>query len=169
MTLDNRPVSSLDSLVDCLTREDGLMAGLYSACEEQMAALRDNDVEAIEAAVKRVNNLIADINAVEEERLRIQAALDTELGLSPGSRLADVLSHASGETREKLDMLLKKMRSKADLLSEVNKINAIMTRRALTLNRLILRAFNPVGELTYQGNGVVEQGASIKSLVNKTV
>ncbi|OPX88168.1 MAG: FlgN protein [Pelotomaculum sp. PtaB.Bin104] len=145
------------------------MAGLYSACEEQMTALRNNDAEAIEAAVKRVNNMFADMTAVEEERLRIQAALDNELGLSPGGRLADVLPHASGETREKLDMLLKEMRSKADLLREVNKVNAIMTRRALTLNRIMLNAINQGEGLTYGVDGGVGQGSFKKLLVNKTI
>ncbi|MDF9409133.1 flagellar protein FlgN [Pelotomaculum isophthalicicum JI] len=168
--MNNRPGGkTLDLLVDCLTREDGLMAGLYSVCEEQMAALRDNDVGAIEEAVKRVNSLIADMTAAEEERQRIQAALDTELGLSPGSRLADVLPYASGEIREKLDILLKGMRSKADLLREVNKINAIMTRRALTLNRIMLNAINQGEGLTYGVDGGVGQGSFKKLLVNKTV
>jgi len=167
--LDNRPVGSLDSLVDCLTREDGLMAGLYSACEQQTAALRENDAEAIEAAVKQVNNLVADMTAVEEERRRIQAALEAELGLSHGSRLADVLPHASGGTKDKLETLLREMSSKADLLREVNKINAIMTRRALMFNRIILSAVNPEDGLTYGVNGGYDQGSNKKLLVNKTI
>jgi len=167
--LDNRPGSFLDLLIDCLVREDGIMAGLYSACEEQMAALRDNDVEAIEKAVKRVNNLVTGLTAAEEERRQIQAALDIELGLSAGSTLADVLRHTSGKTKETLTTLLKKMRSKADLLREVNKINAIMTRRALTLNRLMLSAINPEEGLTYKVDGGVGQGSYKKMLVNKTV
>ncbi|OPX94323.1 MAG: FlgN protein [Pelotomaculum sp. PtaB.Bin104] len=168
--MNNRPGDkTLDLLIDCLTREDGLMAGLYSACAEQMAALRDNNVEAIEEAVKRVNNLVTSLTTAEEERRRIQTALDAELGLSPGSTLADVLPHASGETKEKLNTLLKEMRSKADLLREVNKINAIMTRRALTFNRLILNAVNPEEGLTYGVDGGVGQGSYKKLLVNKTV
>lgn len=167
--MDDRSGSTLDLLVDCLTREDGLMTGLYSACEEQMAALRDNDVNAIETAVKRINILVADMTAAEEERRRIQTALDNELGLAPGSTLADVLPYADGETRQKLDTLLKGMRSKTDLLREVNKINAIMTRRALTLNRLILNAVNPEEGLTYGVDGGVGQGNFRKLLVNKTI
>lgn len=167
--MSTQPGSSLDLLIDCLTRADVIVAGLYEACEEQKAALRDNDLQAIEESVKRVNKLLAELTAAEEERRRIQDTLDIELKLSPGGRLSDVIPHTSGAARETLETLLKKMRSKTELLKEVNKINAIMTRRALSINRLVLRAFNPVGELAYQGNGVIEQGTSIKKLINKTI
>lgn len=167
--LDNQPQCAFDRLVDCLTREDGIMTGLCAACEAQMKALRDNDVPAIDLAVKEVYRLVAGLAAAEEERREIQAALDRELGLAEGSTLRDLLPHTSGVTKETLTILLKKMRSKADLLREVNNINAIMTKRALTFNRLILSAVNPDEGLTYRMDGGVGQGSYKELLVNKTV
>lgn len=161
--------SAWSRMVDCLYREDRLLSGLCATAEEQMVALSENDLKAIDTAVGRMNQLFAGISAIEEERRNIQETLDIEFGLDPNGALSKLIPHADAENGPKMDVLLKTMRSKAERLREVNQINAIMTKRALTFNRLILNSLVPEETVTYGAAGEVGPGGRNNGMINKTV
>lgn len=162
-------VSALDMLIDCLTRIDGVLANLTVACEEQMLALRDNDGPAIEKAVAHVNEFLVGMDELEKERSRVKQSLDEQLGLAADSSLAELISRVSAARGAKLNELLAKLRLQADRLREINKINGIMTKRALTVNRMIREALNPTEDVTYGEAGGFGQSVSKRSLLNKTI
>lgn len=161
--------SALDMLIDCLTRIDGVLADLTVACEEQMLALRDNDGPAIEKAVAHVNEFLAGMDEMEKERSRIKQSLDEQLELSADSSLAELISRVSAARGAKLNELLGKLRLQADRLREINRINGIMTKRALTVNQLLREALSPTEGVTYGDGGGFGRGVAKRSLINKTI
>ena len=161
---------ALNTLVDCLNRENRLMDHLLVVCGEQMEALKSGNHKDVETAVGKVGRLINGINTIEEERFKNKETLDAELGLDQDSSLADLLPYLSDDSWRELSALHREMKVKAERLRAVNEINSIMTRRIIDFNEMMINILNPKENLTYGASGSRQDGVGAgKVLVNKTV
>ena len=168
--LSEQSGQALDSLMNCLSRENNLLDFLLQVCTEQMEALKSGDHKEVETAVGKAGHLINGLNTLEEERLRNKQILDAELGLDADSTFADLLPYISNDNWHEVNALRQNMQDKAERLRGINEINSIMTKQVLNFNEAMINVMNPKEDLTYGASGsrsgVARPG---RTLLNKTV
>ncbi|MEW5762755.1 MAG: flagellar export chaperone FlgN [Bacillota bacterium] len=133
-------------LGELLSRQEEIVQELCTGVERQIAALQDNDLEALTAAVQGQSHLAAELAALEGARRDVQEALAAALGLRPDASLWTILAWAPAEARAELAPLGERLRAALAALRDTNNICRVMTRRALECNTRVLEALGYGGE-----------------------
>ncbi len=157
-------------LAEILARQGQLVKLQLNASQEQNAALRDFDTEKLDQAVKRLEELSAQMAELDSQREKVQQRLEKELGLKPGTPLSMLLPSAPLELVFKLKELTAQLKKDLQQLARVNEINNILTRQAMQLNEALLAIFKSGGNAkTYQNSGQVKDSGCSPAVLNKTV
>lgn len=159
--------SLLAELKSVLEKEEYVLEQLLSIAREHNRALRQLDSGVLYSITRKEEELAAALGREECRREKICGELARELNLSGAAVLSEFISRAPFPYNKDLSRLLEDMRSIAGDLAAVNEINALLTRQAMRVNEMLLRAIGPAGNRVYTPDGRMRQEHQQLTMVNK--
>ncbi len=149
-------------LVKCLNTQKFLYGELLKLSEEKRQAIVKNDINALNEIVDKEKELIAQLSAIENFRLKCSEKINKDLGLSGDSTLADVIQKAEG-TADVLEGLLKELSGVIKKLKGVNEVNNGLINMQLDYIDCVKGAFFTTGTNNYgnDGKNAQEQNQSV--------
>ena len=144
---------TLERLAKLLTAQCGVLRELVSVAARQKQALLEGDQPGVEAATKEQNELLAELQRLEAERLallRAGAVQEAEGGdeavaetVAEAVTLEEIISGAPAEDARRLSGLRDEARSLVDELSALNETNAQLLKQELALIELYMSILSP--------------------------
>lgn len=153
----------LEQLIELLTAQCGVLKELVSVAGRQKQALLDGDQPGVEATTKEQDELLAELERYEVERLALlsDAAPDSADGVADGAAvdaadrsvdaenavaavtLEQIIENAPGEYADKLVALRDEARSLVGDLIALNDTNAQLLHQELALLDLYMSILSP--------------------------
>ena len=144
---------TLERLAKLLTAQCGVLRELVSVAARQKQALLEGDQPGVEATTKEQNELLAQLQRLEAQRLallRAGAVQEAEGGdeavaetVAEAVTLEEIISGAPAEHARRLSGLRDEARSLVDELSALNETNAQLLKQELALIELYMSILSP--------------------------
>lgn len=153
---------NMEQLVKCLNTQKFLYRELLKLSEEKKQAIVKNKIDVLNEVVAKEKDLIAQLNAIEEFRIKCSEQVNKDLGLSSDSPLSEVIQKAEG-TAGMLEGLLKELTGVIDKLKSTNKVNNELINMQLDYIDVIKSSFFSNGTNNYGNDGktALEQQQSV--------
>ncbi|SHF34922.1 flagellar protein FlgN [Desulforamulus putei] len=156
------------NLLQILTALHEKLAAMLRATEKHNAALRNNDIAAIQQAVKELDSISAQAKFLDKKREEIQRALEAKLHLPAGATLSETLVYAPAQAAQDLNKIAQSLRETTEAINQMVQINKILARQALQFNDILIKVLQP-GQATYNPGGQTSVAKETVSLINRTV
>lgn len=140
---------TLERLAKLLTAQCGVLRELVSVAARQKQALLEGDQPGVEATTKEQNELLAELQRLEAERLAllragaVQEAEGGDEAVAETVTLEEIISGAPAEDARRLSGLRDEARSLVDELSALNETNAQLLKQELALIELYMSILSP--------------------------
>lgn len=161
--------SSFAELADILSNQKSIMVKLTETAREHSRALRQLDTENLLVIVGREEVQAADLRRHDAKREELSRTLAGMLGLRADAPLSQLAGKAPSGLKVSLGSLLNDMSVLAGELAEINYINGILTRQAMRVNEMVMKALGPANAQVYTPYGKTRQEQQSISLVNKKI
>lgn len=161
--------SSFAELVDILSNQKNIIMKLTDTAREHSRALRQLDTENLLSIVGREEGQTATLRRHDAKREEVSRTLAGMLGLRADASLSEFAEKAPPRYKEGLGSLLDDMTGLAGELAEINHINGILTRQALQVNQIVMKAMGTANAQVYTPYGRTRQEQQSVSLVNKKI
>ncbi|OPY58796.1 MAG: FlgN protein [Pelotomaculum sp. PtaU1.Bin035] len=161
-----------EKLYNCLKSQEEIIDRLITAGEEQLRALKENNLDDLNKAMREQESCAAEMERTEQQRLLLQASLEEALKIDKCVTLSKLLPFAPEAIRISLQQLLKDLPKKLASLGEINALNAALIKKALLVNGRLIRIlyFLHSGlSTTYGIKGEIENKSQPRSVLNKSV
>ncbi len=136
-----------------LEEEKETLKQLSDTARKHNRALRQFDMDALKAAVRREEEAAALLRRQEETRRIIASELAGKLGLPQDATLRAYVDKAAPDLKGELADLLDSMAGIARDLAETNEINGLLARQALRASEILMTALGYREKQTYTHNG----------------
>jgi flagellar biosynthesis/type III secretory pathway chaperone len=156
-------------LAEILAAQGKLVKEQIKASGAQNRALRQVDIQSLQAAVQKLTGLAGQMAVLDKQRVQVQSKLEQALGLEPGATLSDILPGAPAALRDKLKELQLELKQDFEQLKSLNEINGLLTRRAMQVNETLLQIIASGGGETYQHSGALKRSDRPAGVLDKTV
>ncbi|MEW6698043.1 MAG: flagellar protein FlgN [Bacillota bacterium] len=156
------------NLLQILTALKEKLTEMLQATERHNAALRNNDMQAIQEAVKELDTISAEAKFLDKKREEIQSALAMKLNLSKGAALSETLTHAPEKAAQDLNKIAQSLRDTTEAINNTVQLNKILTKQAMQFNNILIKVLNP-SKATYNPSGKTSVENEKTSLLNKTI
>lgn len=143
---------------------------VLNTAREHNRALRQLDMELLNAALRREEELTAALNRQDKDREKIAAILSEAAGLPADSSLSMLIGKApSRMEREIKDIkeISDEIRDIAGQLGEINEQNGMLSKQAMRVNDMLLNALAPGRKKTYSPQGVAKENMQVSLLDKK--
>jgi len=147
------------SLQSILERQNHLVLELIRLGQEELEALKTDNLAALQAVIKEQQPLGEALAKLEQERLDLQACLAKEHNLSPGFTLKDLAEHQVPGSEDVI-LLGQTLADNYLKLKDLNETNNLLIRQSLSLINKMLSVFAPQNSTTYSRNGHVSTNSS---------
>lgn len=152
-----------------LEAQKSIMDQLYDTAREHSRALRQLNTEVLQSAVRKEEELTAALRKIDREREKVTGILAEKLGLPGDAVLSAFIDKAPPSIKEDLNGLLRHMGKTAMELVGVNEVNRLLTRQAMQVNQVVLKALGPRQNTVYNQDGRAMERVQSMSLVNKKI
>lgn len=152
-----------------LETQKDILNQLYDTAREHSRALRQLNTEVLQSAVIKEEKLTAALRKYDREREKVAGAIAEKFCLPKDAVLSMFVEKAPPSIKEELNALLQHMGKTAAELAEVNEINLALTKQAMQVSQVVLRALGPRQNTVYTQDGRAREEAQPMSLVNKKI
>jgi DNA repair exonuclease SbcCD ATPase subunit len=164
---------NFEELTAILSNEYKAHEQLLEAASQMNDAIKESDITQLQKRSSYLDNQVAMIEQLEQQRNDCCKTLSRALGIERASvKLATLISNAPEQCREKLSSLHDALKKIITTISTVNVSNRVLLEEGLELvrNRLALIA-NPIDRFTQyrQGGRIKQAHASLHPFINQTV
>ncbi len=152
-----------------LGEQEEIIDRLVAAGEDQLRALRDNNLDRLGAITGQQEAWTAQVKKIEERRLTFQGALESELNLQQGATFNEILKHAPVEVKASLEQSCGLLRRKMADLREINDLCSAVIKKALLVNNRIIQILNAGGPGNYGQKGELKNQLQYRPVLNESV
>jgi flagellar biosynthesis/type III secretory pathway chaperone len=152
-----------------LREQEEVIDRLVAAGEDQLQALRDNNLDRLYEITGQQEALSVQIRKNEEGRLAVQGMLENGLQLPPGTTFKELIAHAPVVMKTPLEQLYGSLRRKMADLKEVNYLCAVLIKKALLVNNRIVQILNAGGADNYGQKGELKKQLPHRPVLNESV
>lgn len=160
--------NSLKEYKNLLLEHDSLVAKLLELAEEELEALKANDLKGLQKVISQQQRLSDELFDLEKKRMALQAQLAEEYGISPHISLRELLA-SSLPGIDELEEVGQRILDNFNKLKEVNELNNLLIRQSLAYINKILKAVLPQGQATYSPSGQINNTEPVNIKLDKTV
>ncbi len=155
-------------LAGILEAERDNLKQLSDTAREHHRALRQLDMDALAAAVRKEEEVARRISVQDRKRKEIVGDLAVKLGLPGDAPLSRFVGEAPPPLKGDLSRLMSDMIRLAGEVGEINVINRSLTRQAMRINDILHRALSTAKSGMYTPDGHIRKDQSL-SVVDKKV
>jgi flagellar biosynthesis/type III secretory pathway chaperone len=141
---------SYDNLITILEKEFDLLVGVVELLQKEKDVITSNNLDNLNNHVREKETVFARIRACEDVRTRELKSL----GLSK-SKLSEIAETAGPESKERLALIVSKLKSVSGSITELNKLNGLLIEKSLFYIRNSRRFLETFG-ITPKGKVSVE-------------
>lgn len=153
------------SLTRLLDRQNQLVSQLVSLAEEELLALRGNNLEDLQAITSAQAQASRELSKLEDERMQVQEELARLFNLGDNrATLLDVLPYAPEEAHAQLQSLTASLSQNFSRIKELNRLNKLLIQHCLSYVRYMRSAFWPQQDVTYDASGETSSPSDCRRL-----
>ncbi len=146
-----------------LEEQNQIMKQLIQVGEEQLEALKIDDIEHINATTSKQETLGRMLALKEKERRETAYALGKQLNID-NIKLSDILNIVNDKERIKLNELSQEIITNQEKLHDINETSKLLLRQSLHYVQKIMDSIDPPENKTYGSSGQIERKNNISSL-----
>lgn len=161
--------SLFQQLYRCLAEQEEIIDRLITAGEDQLQALRENNVGRLCEITGEQEAWAAQAMKAEERRLLIQGSLESELNLQKGAAMRELLPHAPAGMKASLEEVYKSLRRKVNDLKEINSLCSAVVKKALLVNNRLVQILRAGVPVSYGQKGEVKDQLQQRTFLNESV
>ncbi|MFZ5632109.1 MAG: flagellar protein FlgN [Bacillota bacterium] len=161
--------SLFEELKNVLETEKSILEQLLDTAREHNRALRQLNAGVLHATAQKENELVAALRGHDRKREDICGALAERISLSKNAVLSDFIGQAPLPVKKDFGNLLNDMGRITRELSGINETNGLLTRQAMRVNEMLLRACGPPANRVYTPDGRMREDKQQLVTINKEV
>ncbi len=154
-------------ITQLLEEQNQIIKELIQVGEEQLEALKIDDIEQINATASKQENLGRMLALKEKERREIAYTLGKELNID-NIKLSDILKIVDEKYRNKLNEISQEIITNQEKLHDINETSKLLLRQSLQYVQKIMNCIDPPENKIYGSSGQIERTNNISSL-NRSV
>ncbi|HHU31889.1 MAG: flagellar protein FlgN [Zhaonellaceae bacterium] len=147
------------SLQSILERQNHLVLELLRLGEEELEALKTDDLQALQEVIKDQQSLGESLAKLEQERLELQDYLAQKYNMPKGFTLKE-LAESQVPGSQEIMPLGQTLADNYSKLQELNETNNLLIRQSLSLINKMLSVFSQQSGATYGPSGQVSANSS---------
>lgn len=143
------------------------MQQLLNTAREHNRAVRQLDMELLNTALRREEELVATLNRQDKERQEMAAILSAAAGLPGDATLGMLTGKAPPHLENDIKEISVGLKDIAWQLGEINHQNGLLSKQAMRVNEMLLNALAPGRKKTYSPQGVAKESIQVSLLDKK--
>lgn len=143
------------------------MKQLLNTAREHNRALRQLDMELLNAALRKEDELTAALNRQDKERAKIAAILSEAAGLPGDANLGMLTGKAPPPLKKDIEEISGEIKDIAKQLGEINEQNNMLSKQAMRVNEMLLNTLSPGRKKTYSPQGQAKESIQVSLLDKK--
>lgn len=149
--------------------QDKTLKDLLKAARDHNRALRKLDTSLLREAIAREEEIIAVMEAREEDRVKITDSIADMFNMDKIEDIRGFLEKAPRSIKGDLEKIVDTMRKSVRELVEINSTNEDLTKQAMKINEMMMRMLTQTGGNVYTPNGRrADEGRSV-SLIDRKI